>query len=77
MTLSVMVLKTNYMMEAMRQRAIEDTFEKFKTATRHYYETCYGGDEVTKLTHELENLGVDPEILIDTDLNIRDEVFGL
>lgn len=77
MTLSTMVMRTNYMMETMRQRAIEDTLEQFKAADRHYYETCYGGKEVTRLIHELENLGVSDEYLNELDLSIRDEVFGL
>ena len=75
-TLSAMSMRTNWMMEQIRINAIESTFEAFKKATRHYYETCEGGAEVTRLIHELEELGANMEVVIDTDLEIRDEVFG-
>ena len=76
LTLQGMRMRTDYMMELMRIDAINDTFEKFKNADRHYYETCEGGDEVTRLFKELENLGANIDYVIDTDLQIRDEVFG-
>lgn len=76
-TLQDMKMKTDYMMEQMRINAINDTFEKFKEAARHYYETSEGGKEVTKLINELEELGANMEYVIVTDLQIRDEVFGL
>jgi hypothetical protein len=76
-TLQDMKMKTEYMMEQMRINAINDTFEKFKEAARHYYETSEGGKEVTKLINELEELGANMEYVIVTDLQIRDEVFGL
>lgn len=74
MTLSQTVLRTNYMMEQIRINAINCTFEQFKKAARHYYQTSEGGQEVTRLIHELEDLGANMEIVIDTDLEIRDEV---
>lgn len=74
-TLQGMRIKTDYMMEQMRINAINETFEKFKEVDRHYYETCEGGKEVTKLIKELEELGVNMEYVIDVDLQIRDEVF--
>ena len=76
-TLQEMRMKTDYMMEQMRINAINDTFEKFKEATRHYYETLEGGKEATKLIKELEELGANMEYVTEIDLQIRDEVFGL
>ena len=67
-------MSVDYMMEQMRRNAIDSTFEKFKEADRHYYETCEGGDEVTKLIKELEALGANMEYVIEVDLQIRDEV---
>ena len=76
-TLQGMRMNVDYMMEQMRINAINDTFEKFKKADRNYYETSEGGDEVTKLFKELEELGANMEYIIEIDLQIRDEVFGL
>lgn len=76
-TLQGMRMKTECMMEQMRINAINDTFEKFKEADRHYYKTSEGGKEVTKLIKELEELGANMEYITETDLQIRDEVFGL
>ena len=76
-TLQGLMMQTSAMMEQMRIDAIESTFEKFKTATRHYYETCEGGDEAVRLIHELEELGANMDVVFDTDLSIRDEVFGM
>ena len=72
-----MKMKTEYMIEQMRINAINDTFEKFKEAAKHYYETSEGGKEVTKLIKELEELGANMEYVTEIDLQIRDEVFGL
>ena len=55
-TLQGMRMNVDYMMEQIRINAINDTFEKFKKADRHYYETSEGGSEVTKLIKELEEL---------------------
>lgn len=76
-TLQGMRMNVDYMMEQMIINAINDTFEKFKKADRHYYETSDDGDEVTKLIKELEELGVNMEYVIEVDLQIRNEVFGL
>ena len=73
-TFQEMRMNVDYMMEQMRRNAIDSTFEKFKKADRHYYETCEGGDEVTKLIKELEELGANMEYVIEVDLQIRDEV---
>lgn len=76
-TLQGMRMKTEYMMEQMRIDAINDTFEKFKEVDRHYYKTSEGGEIVTKLFKELEELGANMEFVVETDLQIRDEVFGM
>ena len=76
-TLQGLMMKTDYMMEEIRRRAVDDTLARFQTADRHYYETCEGGAEVTRLIHELEDLGVDPEWLVEEDLRIRDTVFEM
>lgn len=75
-TLSRIAMKTNFRIEQIRMNAIAEVFEDFKKACRHYYETCEGGEEVTKLYHRLEELGANMEAVIDTDLEIRDEVFA-
>ena len=76
-TFQGMRMNVDYMMEQMRRNAIDSTFEKFKEADRRYYETSEGGDEVTKLIKELEELGANMEYVIEIDLQIRDEVCGL
>ena len=76
-TLQEMRMNVDYMMEQIRINAINDTFEKFKKADRHYYETSEGGSEVTKLIKELEELGANMEYITEVDLEIRNEVFGL
>lgn len=77
MTLQGMRMRTEYMMEQIRQDAARHTFEQFKTAARHYYETSEGGAELTKLIKDLEALGADMDEVTDTDLSIRDEVYGI
>ena len=76
-TLQEMRMNVDYMMEQIRINAINDTFEKFKKASRHYYETCKGGNEVTRLIKELDDLGANMEYIFEVDLEIRNEVFGL
>ena len=76
-TIQGMMMKTEYMMEQIRQNAIDHTVEQFKVAARHYYETCEGGAELTKLIKELEKLGANMDEVLDLDLSIRDEVFGM
>ena len=76
-TLQEMRMKTEYMIEQIRIDAINETFEKFKKADKHYYETSEGGKEVTKLIKELEELGANMEYVTEVDLQIRDKVFGL
>lgn len=78
LTLMGLRMKTEAMMERIHRDAVAYTLDKFKVADRHYYETSEGGRLVTDLIHELEDkLGVDPAVIIDLDLAIRDEVFGL
>ena len=55
-TLQGMRMNVDYMMEQIRINSINDTFEKFKKADKHYYETSDGGSEVTKLIKELGKL---------------------
>ena len=69
-------MKSEYMMEKIRQSAVLETFEQFKKADEHYYRTSEGGAEVTRLIKELENLGANMEIVTDTDLEIRDKIFA-
>lgn len=76
-TLQEMRMNVDYIMEQIRINAINDTFDKFKKADRHYYETSEGGSEVTKLIKELEALGANMEYITEVDLEIRNEVFGL
>ena len=63
--------------EKIRQEAIEEVLEKFKEADRKYYQTGEDFQTVRDLYKELERLGADIETVIDIDLHIRDEVFGL
>lgn len=76
-TLQGMRMNVAYMMEKMRSDAISETFEKFKEADKRYYETSEGGEIVTRLFNELDELGADMVSVIETDLQIRDEVFGI
>lgn len=76
LTFQGMRMKTEYMMEQIRRNAIDQTVEQFKAATRHYYETCEGGAEVTRLVKELEKLGANMDAVFDIDWDIREEVFG-
>lgn len=63
--------------EKIREDAIKETLEKFKEADRKYYQTCENFQTVLELYRKLEQLGVDIDTVVDIDLHIRDEVFGL
>lgn len=76
MTFQAMRDRTNYMIEQIRIRAIESTFEQWKQATRAYYTQGYDNGETTKLYNDLEKLGANMEMVLDTDLEIRDEIFN-
>ena len=73
-TFESMMARTEYMMQEIRRKAINETLEKFREANRTYYRTCMGGGEAAMLYKELECLGVDPEYLVEEDLRIRSEV---
>ena len=73
--LSAMNLKTEWMLEQLRLQALSETLEKYDQALRRYYRTCEGGDECTRLFHELEELGADMDVVVDLDLEIRDEIW--
>ena len=75
-TLSEMSLKTQYMMEQMRLQAIEDTFNKYREALKNYYTQGYDNGESVKYYKELEELGVEFEVLFETDMEIRDSVYN-
>ena len=77
MNLQTMRMRTEYMMETMRQNAIMDTFEKWKNAVREYYTNGYDNGETTKYYKELESLGANMEVLIDEEFKIREEVLGI
>lgn len=76
-TFQGMRMETAHITEQIRNDAIKETLEKFKEADRKYYQTSEGGDIVTKLYKELERLGADIEMVIDLDLQIRDEVYEM
>lgn len=76
-TLQGMQMNVEYIMEQIRIDAINETFEKFMEADKHYYETSEGGEMVTELIKRLEELGANMECVFETDLQIRDEVFGI
>jgi len=63
--------RVNYMMESIRQSAINETVEKFKAAATRYYTDGYDNGETVKLIHELEELGVDPGVIFDIEWEIR------
>lgn len=76
LTFQAMREKTAYMMEEMRRSAIDTTVEQFKAAARRYYERGYDDGETVRLIHELEELGVDPDVIFDMDWEIREEVLA-
>lgn len=76
-TLQEMRMNTEYMMETMRQNAIMDTFEKWKSAVKEYYTKGYDNGETTKYYKELESLGANMEVLIDEEFKIREEILGI
>lgn len=72
MTLSEMTMKTNWMMEMMRQNAIVNTIEKFKAACHSYYKNGYDNGETVQLVKELEKLGLDIDEIADIESEIRE-----
>ena len=74
MTLQGLRMKTEWMMNQMHQKAVEDTIERFKKAARIYYQQGYDNGETVSLVRELIDLGVDQGYIIDLEFEIRDEV---
>lgn len=76
MTMSRMAMKTAWMMEEMRRNAIDTTFEKFKKLTRDYYINGYDASEgeLDKTIRELERLGANMDVVLDTEFEIREEL---
>lgn len=77
MTLQGLRLQTEYMMEQIKIQAIDEVYGKWKAAVRKYYEHGYDAGETTKLYKELENLGLNMEVLFEEDIRIRDEICGI
>lgn len=75
-TLSAYAVRTNWMMEQIRENALRDTIEEFKVADRRYYETCENGKEVEKLISEMYALGMSVEDVCELDIEIRDFVMA-
>jgi len=73
MTLESMMARTDYMLQEIRKKVVNETLEKFREADRAYYRTGMSGDAVTKLYKELEELGGDTEYLVEEDLRIHSE----
>lgn len=78
MTMSRMAMKTAWMMEKMRQDAINSTFETYKKLIRDYYINGYDvtGGELDKTIRELEELGANMDVVLETEFQIREEVLG-
>lgn len=76
MTMSRMAMKTAWMMEEMRRNAIDETFETFKRLVRDYYINGYDatGGELDKTIRELERLGANMDVILDTEFEIREEL---
>ena len=72
-TLSKHSIRTSYIESQIREEAIGKTIKDWRKALTHYYKTSKGGQKCTQLWHELIRLKVDPEALIDIDLEIRDQ----
>lgn len=75
-TLQGLMMKSEAIIEQIRINAIEDTFDKFKEASHRYYTQGYDNGEAVSLIKQLEQLGANMEAVFDTDLSIRDEVYG-
>ena len=76
MTMSRMAMKTAWMMEEMRRNAIDTTFETYKRLIRDYYINGYDASEgeLDKTIRELERLGANMDVLLDTEFEIREEL---
>ena len=76
MTIQGMRMKTEWMMEEIRRRAIDETMKQFVSAAHTYYSQGYDNGETVKLIHQLEDLGVDPEVIFEIDFAIRESHRG-
>lgn len=76
MTMSRMAMKTAWMMEEMRRNAIDTTFETYKRLIRDYYINGYDASEgeLDKTIRELERLGANMDVVLDTEFEIREEL---
>lgn len=76
MTMSIMAMKTAWMMEEMRRNAIDETFKTYKRLIRDYYINGYDASEgeLDKTIRELERLGANMDVVLDTEFEIREEL---
>lgn len=76
MTMSIMAMKTAWMMEEMRRNAIDETFKTYKKLIRDYYINGYDASEgeLDKTIRELERLGANMDVVLDTEFEIREEL---
>ncbi len=76
MTMSTMAMKTAWMMEEMRRNAIDETFKTYKKLIRDYYINGYDASEgeLDKTIRELERLGANMDVVLDTEFEIREEL---
>ena len=76
LTFQGMRMRTEYMMEEIRRQAIDATMVKYREACRAYHTNGCDNGETVQLIHELEHLGVDPEIIWDIEDEIMADVYG-
>lgn len=76
-TLSEYATRTNWMMEQIRQNALNATIEKFKVETRRYYsgETEGSSREAEKLVLDLYNLGMSVDEVYDLEAEVKESVY--
>ena len=72
-TLSAYAVRTNWIMEQIRQNALKDTIEKCKIECHRYYsmETEGSSREFEKLIRELLDLGMPIDEVYDLEEEIR------
>lgn len=68
-----MRMRTEYMMERIRQDAIAETVAKFQDAARRYYTQGCDSGETVKLIKDLEELGVSQDVVFELEWQIREE----
>lgn len=67
------IIRNRAMMEQLRRIAIDTTFERFCEAARNYYGKGWDNGELSILVRELMDLGANPEVLLDKELEIMEE----